>query len=254
MSYELELFGLIVLLYLYDSSVLLFANEGVLCATARGEWQAALGSRGFVLAGRTLCMLNPFTPHHPAVQLSWRFDPSERAAPAPDVALAPDAAPGDWARQVRSLASLKYYSLTAGVALFVLLPLGLFSALRGWVLLPAVVLIYLAIALALVRLRGLGALGEERPMRFWPFAFECIACPPFGVNLIRRRALMMRIDEPLPLAAARLLDAPGWEAFEAQCRARLDDALVQAAPDSEEARRLTLRKQWLSTLVRHDAH
>lgn len=243
MSSELQFFGLIVLLYLYDSSALLFANEAVITGSGGRSWHAQTGWTGYTLAGRTLCVLNPFTPHRPAVRLSWQLDGSERITHD-----------GRWLAEVQRLETLAPFTALTGVALFLLLPLALFTSLRLYALVPAVALFYLGLGLALRRLRKLPGRDGETAAQFGLFAFECLACPPFGVNLLRRRTLTLRIAEPLPIAAVRLLDAHGWEVLKLHCHGRLDEALDQALPDSEEEHRLESRKQWLASLERDNTH
>jgi len=61
--------------------------------------------------------------------------------------------------------------------------------------------------------------------------------------------LSRRIPEPLPLAGARLLDAPSWDQLRSRCVARLDDALRITAEESTESKSLEAQKQRLRELV-----
>ena len=76
------LFGLAVFFYLYDSTVLLYSNEAVLACDSRRRWSAATGMAGFLLAGRTLCLLNPFTPHWPSFRLRWDYHSLAQTPPS----------------------------------------------------------------------------------------------------------------------------------------------------------------------------
>jgi len=237
MSYEAELLALAVLFYLYDSSVLLYSNEAVLTADAAGRWSATMGWTGFVIAGRSLCMLNPFTPQRPAFRLSWDFDGLEREGQT--IA---------WALRAQEFKILAPTTLISWAALFVLLPLGMFTALGAYAVVPALVLLYGSTLLALFHLR------RKRTVlfggrRFLGLAFECLACPPFAVNIVRRTTLAEKIAEPVPLAAVRLLDAEGWAALRDKCLSRVDDAMQRAADDPEECRLLEAQKQRLSALA-----
>lgn len=234
MSYEAELLALAALLYLFDSSVLLYSNEGVLTCDRVGRWSVSTGWIGFVLAGRSLCMLNPFTPHRPSFRLHWDFS----ALPAGDPR---------WSELAKPLMRLKYMTLAAAVALFVMLPIGLLTALGFYAVIPAVVVLYGSLVWALIRLyRQKILLGRGK--RFLGFAFECLACPPFGVNMIRRITLADRITEPLPVAGARLLDAPQWSELQARCLARLDEAGRLGSGDGAEQQDLEAQKGRLKAL------
>ncbi len=237
MSYEAELLILAVLLYLYDSSILLYANEGVLTCNRRGRWSAKGGWVGFVLAGRSLCMLNPFTPHHPAFRLNW------------DLKVLPAGNP-DWTELAHAVMPLGPWMLAAAAALFVILPLGLLTALGAYAVIPAVVLLYGSIVWALVRLYRRRVL-PSRNKRFFGFAFECLACPPFGVNMIRRITLADRVTEPLPVAGARLLDAAQWAGLQARCLERLDEADRIDAGDGAARQALEAQRSRLNALGPH---
>lgn len=237
MSYEVELLGLAVIFYLYDSSVLLYSNESVFTCDSTRRWSATFGLTGFVLAGRTLCALNPFTPHRPSFRLSWEFE------------ALPESADPSWADRAQKYHRLTPWSLTGWAALFVLLPLGMFTPLGRYAVIPAIVCLYGSTFLALFELRRCESLVTLNRKRFWGFAFECIACPPFAVNMVRRITLAGRIAEPVPLAAVRLLSAERWEALRRQCMSRLDDASQLLAKDSAELKALEAQKQRLSALV-----
>jgi hypothetical protein len=225
---------LALLLYLYDSSVLLHSNEGVLTCDRDGHWSASTGWIGFVLRGRSLCLLNPFTPHRPSFRLNWNFE----ALPAGDPR---------WSELAKPIMALGPLTLAAAVALFVLLPLGLLTALRAYAVIPAVVLLYGSLVWALIRLyRRKLLLGRRQ--RFLGFAFECLACPPFGVNMVRRITLADRINEPLPVAGARLLAAPQWAELQTRCLARIDEAGLLDPEDSAENAALEAQKSRLKAL------
>jgi hypothetical protein len=238
LSYEVELLGLAVIFYLCDSSLLLFSNEGVLTIDGAHRWSAPPGWVGLVLAGRRVCMLNPFTPHHPAFRLSWRFDALE---PATDDL--------SWPGRVQELRALAPLTLTAGLSLFVLLPVGLLSPLRALLVVPAIILLYTSIGIALLQLHRRNVYATAGRWRFIGFAFECLACPPFGVNMIRRLTLAERISEPLPLAGARLLVGERWTELRDQCVLRLEDALQVAVDDPNQTKALEAQRERLKGLT-----
>jgi hypothetical protein len=236
LSYEIGLFGLAVFFYLYDSTVLLYSNEAVLVCDFRRRWSAATGTAGFLLAGRTLCVLNPFTPHRPSFRLRWEFN---SLTPAPQ---------SQWMERAQELKVLAPSTLTAGIALYVLLPLGMFTALGAFAVIPALFLLYGSVIVSLFLVRRRGILIAPGGTRFLSLAFECMACPPFAVNLVRRSTLAHRIAEPLPLAAVRLLDAVRWTALRNLCVARIDDALQPVAAESDEEKSLHAQRRRLLEL------
>jgi hypothetical protein len=236
LSYEIGLFGLAVFFYLYDSTVLLYSNEAVLSCDMRRHWSAATGMAGFLLAGRTLCVLNPLTPHRPSFRLRWEFNSLAQTTQS------------QWMDRANELKVLTPTTLSAGIGLYVLLPLGMFTALGAYAVIPALVLLYGSIIVSLFLVRRRKILVAPGGTRFLSLAFECMACPPFGVNMVRRTTLGLGIAEPLPLAAVRLLDAEGWATLQAFCIARIEDALQSAAPESDEEKSLQAQRQRLLEL------
>jgi hypothetical protein len=238
LSYEVELLALAVLFYLYDSSVLLYSNEAILTYDRAQRWTATTGWIGFVLAGRSLCLLNPFTPYRPSFRLGWDFSRLE-----------PETQDREWPKRAQQFKRIAPLTVTAGIALFLLLPLGMFTEFGRYAVISAVVLLYGSILLALFQLRRKQIPAAVGLRHFWGFAFECLACPPFAVNMIRRITLRDRIAEPLPLAAVRLLDADRWAELRDRCISRIDEAIQRVGEDSHEQKALEAQKQRLSILV-----
>lgn len=238
MSYEVELLALAVIFYLYDSSALLYSNEAILTCDGARRWSATTGWVGFVLAGRSLCVLNPFTPYRPSFRLGWDFNRLE-----------PESKDREWPKRAQDFKSIAPLTVTAGIALFLLLPLGMFTGFGRYAVIFAVVLLYGSILLALFQLRRKRILAAMGRRHFWGFAFECLACPPFAVNMVRRITLADRIAEPVPLAAVRLLDADRWAELRERCISRIDDAIQRVGEDSQEQKALQAQKQRLSGLV-----
>lgn len=239
LSYEVQLFLLAVLFYLYDASVLLYSNEAILTCVGAQRWTAATGWADFGFAGRALCVLNPLTPHRPSFRLNWDLQ-----------SLTSGTGDQRWSERTRQLKVLGPMTLAAGAALYVLLPLGLFTALGPYAILPALVLLYGSTMLALRHVHRHGLLAASGRKSFAGFAFECLACPPFAVNMVRRITLANRISEPLPIAAVRLLDAEGWAHLRTHCLSRIDDALRLVDEDSTDERILEAQKERLSGLVK----
>ncbi len=224
-------------LYLYDSSALLYRNEALLSCSASGRWHAAFGWTRFVIAGRSLVMLNPFTVGQPAFRLQWQFEAAVSAAPDTG-----------WQTMARRLIGLRWSARGAACGLFVLLPLGLFTPLGAGAIWAAVLFIYGSAIFGVIHLwilkdsLGLTAAG------YAALAFECLVCPPFAANMIRRIALRQRITESFPHAAANLLRGEQRLRARAQCEARLDEVII-AVEGPGDAAALQARKaqisQWL---------
>jgi hypothetical protein len=238
LSYELELFALAVILYLYDSSVLLYSNEAVLACNRTRGWSAPTGWISFEWAGRSLCVLNPLTPGRPSFRLHWDFRSSKTGDEDPS-----------WSSRAEEFKVLAPFCLAAGISLYILLPLGMFTRLGTYAIVPALILLYGSILLALIQLRRRNSVLAIGGKRFWGIVFESIACPPFAVNMVRHITLADRINDPLPLAAVRLLDEAQWSRLRERCLSIIDDEIQRVADDSVELMALESQKKRLSNLV-----
>jgi hypothetical protein len=239
LSYEIELIALAAFFYLYDSSVLLYSNEAVLSCDPAKRWHVTMGDSGLVLAGRSLCILNPLTPFRPSFRLNWSFHAEE--------AVMTDRS---WSLRAEEFAAIAPFTLTAGIALYGLLPLGMFTSLGSYAVIPALLVLYGSILLGLVQLRRKKSLAILGRKRFWGIVFDCLACPPFGVNMVRHVTLADRITEPLPRGAVRLLADAQWHRLRERCESRIDNAISLAAEGSTERAGLEAQKKRLSELER----
>jgi hypothetical protein len=238
-SYETELVALAIVLYLFDSTLMLYVNEAVLIQDGSGQWAAATGWERFGIGGRLMYVLNPFTPNRPSFRLSWSY----HALPAAPAAVQ------SWSECAAHLRPLALIGPLVALGLFVALPVGLFTAAGSYAVIPALVLIYgsaLAGLILLYRRRSAAALSAKR---FAAIALECLLCPPLAVNILRRTTLGMRIREDVPSAGARLLPAESWARLREHCLRRLE-AAIQSLPDgAREISSLQAQQQRLRELA-----
>ncbi len=205
---------MVLAFYLQDSLLALAPNEAALVRGGRGRWHAAFGLRGWKLAGREWLLPNPFTPHRPLFRLAWRMEASPPPAPrAAELKVPPD------------IDRLRPFVFVAALALFVLLPLGLFSRAGPLLAIAAVALLYLNNLVALgLAYRWRDRLGVDR-RRLVPMALECLACAPYGLNLVRRLCALANPQEDFTRAARRLLSAEELRAAHRHCLDRIDEQI-----------------------------
>lgn len=228
LSTEALLMLVAVALYLLDSLLLLSSNEAVLVRGWRGRWFARFGLDRWRLSGKEPYLSNPATPHFPLWRLRWSFDGPTAGAPAPTrlVAVPP------------ALERIKLHVLVSLVSIFVLVPIVLFYPVPIEYPIAVVALLYLNIVVALIRLFRVRAHFRLSSGQFAVLAFECMACPPFSVNLVRKLCLRLEADEDFVAAAARLLAAEALRAVDAQCLRRVDEQIDYAEEGSERMRKL----------------
>lgn len=206
-------------LYLYDALLLLEADEMVLVQRA-GIWQPVFGANGWKLARREPLMPNPLSPWQPLARVRWSFeqglaDGSALAAtPAlPAVALAP----------------------RIGVALlwaivFFALPLCLFVFRHTVGTLLVIASLYAAVVFVLLGLRREAVAFGLPSGRFRMMCIECIACPPFAINAVRRVTLAAPARAELTWIAAQAGRAGRLEALRAQLARRVAEQ-IEAEPE-----------------------
>lgn len=201
-------------LYWYDSFLLLARNEAVLVRGWRNRWRAGFGANGLKLGAREPYLPNPLTPHWPLFRLSWSLEGDSPEARVARPLQVPD-----------EIALLQPFAMGSGLLLFMVLPIVLFLPLGFAFLVGTVAALYLNILVAL----GLVFWRRRRlhlsSKQFAGQAFECLVCPPFSVNLIRRLCAKIPVDESFTAATARLVPGEGLAAVNAQCLIRLEEQM-----------------------------
>jgi hypothetical protein len=230
---EMLLMAMAISLYLYDSALLLYVNEGIVSPAGPGRWLVRFGSRRVRLLNKELFIPHPLLPHRPLFRLDWRC-PSKASA-----------GPCDWAAMRTALKPLAPMVWAMAFALFLLLPLGLFTRLGDPLAIAALLVLYLNMLAALAWLwlkRGaLGIAGKRLAL----LSFESLVCCPLGLNIVRKISLELRVDQDLVIAARRLQTAEEWNATRAELIARLDEEMGDEADDPARLAVLRLSRQQL---------
>ena len=225
---------LVVGLYLYDSMMLLYCNEGVLIPAGKG-WKVRLGFREPRIRGKELFIPAPWLPHRPVFRLAWRFEGNS-----------PQAAMEDWEARKKMPLPMMALVWSTAVALFLLLPLGFFTRLGHGMLLAALVLLYLSIVSMLAYLwfhRNKMNLSNRQVAKF---AFEYLTCPPFALNVVRALSSSQKFGEDLVTAARRLQDPDHWAATRQQLTLRLDEEIELEDEGSERIAKLQAHRRKLA--------
>ncbi|GHA72833.1 hypothetical protein [Cognatilysobacter bugurensis] len=161
-------------LYLYDSAMLLYADEIVLTRGRRG-WCVSSGS-GYTLDRRFPVLGQPWAPWRPQFRERW-----DRTAVAE--------APRDDAAFYSALRPLQWASALQFVWLFAALPAVLFLRAPIETLLVLAIAVYAtsgaAVAFAVGQRDRLGLTKRA----LLTFATDVLACPPFAINAARKACL-----------------------------------------------------------------
>jgi hypothetical protein len=223
-------------IYLFDSSLLLHCNEGVLFSARKNRWQVGFGSHRVRLRGKELFMPNPFTPHRPLFRLSWQFDQAALEKP------------NDWSARTKPYRGFAPFIYGVAVGLFILLPVGLLLKLNEIFLLAILALIYVQILAAIVLMwfkrRALGL----NKTRFSMLAFESLVCPPLALNLVRKLSRFVSIKADLVSEANGLQAQTNWKHTQANLLIRLNEEIEEESTSSIRSTALLKRRTQLESL------
>lgn len=203
-------------LYLYDSARLLHSNEGVLAATLGGRWSLHFGAEHYTLRGKQPFVPNPLLPHRPVFPLRW----NQLLAPATPAAqrwTPPPFSP------YKVLAPLVWLM---ALALFGLIPAGLFSRYGNLAVAAGILLFYATALLALAYVWFKRGALKLTGRQVGALAFESLTCPPFALNLVRHISWRAAPAEELVSAARRLLRKDDWAATLPAVIKRVDNAIA----------------------------
>ncbi len=205
-------------LYLYDALLLLRHDELVLVQSARGRWRPAFGANGWKIAGQEPWLPNPLAPWQALAKLRWK--------PEQGLAEPTTAAPG--MPRIGRVPRIGVGLLM--LTMFVALPLCLFVLRHTAVTLAMIAAMYACIAAVLLGLRRDALAQGLAPGAFLLLALECVACPPFCVNAVRRVSLRVAPRLTLADVAAQEAAAGRLDELKRQLRVRVDEQ-IEALPD-----------------------
>lgn len=191
--YVLLLFA-IVLIYVLDCLVLLYANEAIVKSREAG-WRVDFGSTQTWVGGKRVYLLNPFTPLAAIYRTHWKVGGS--------LPQAEESALTDWAQHRRLISRLDArVAATAWVVLVILPTAMLLYGPQGFLIGAA--LSWLVVIVLLIRFADCRRALDLSRGEFALLAFECLACPPCAVNLLRKLSLRYRINVDLVAVVAGL--------------------------------------------------
>jgi hypothetical protein len=228
-SHESQLMAIAIGLYLLDCCLLLRRDEGLVIAGPRGTWRAKLSSEDHGWMGRYLYLANPLTPHRAIFKL--RLSAFDLAGTSSTT----------WSALRSMLSPVVPFMCVTAFGLYGLVPLGLFTRLGSVCVLFGAILTYAGAIGAIWWLFRHRKAAGLTTARFAKLAFECIVCPPFNVNLVRRLTAAHLVNEPWPVAAQRLLSQAEWDHLITICAERIE-AEVESEPEGS-ARAEALRAQ-----------
>ncbi len=226
---EVLLMTVAVGIYLFDAALLLYRNEAVLFPVRTGKYSVAFSPGWGQLLGKSVYLPNPLMPHRPLYRLSWQ---------ARTTSVSSATGQPNWEKRYQNLSTLFPFIWAMFIALFVLLPVGLFTQVGHAVLLVAIAMLYLNALVVLVLLfRGRHQLGMTGK-RFAAIAFESLVCIPCALNLVRKISLAVPVREDLLDAGKRLLAPDDFRLVLETVAAQITEDMDMEDPLSDRHREL----------------
>lgn len=200
--------------YLFDSAMLLYANELVYAET-NGKWVFAYPESRWQMLGKNLYLPNPLTPDSPLFRVCWFVSGSSELQEDQDALQ----------HFIRTLNPLRHMTLGLLVLLLAGLPLVLFFFGTGAGLLILLGAVYFTISAMLIQTyrqrEELGLPGKT----FAKLAFDSLACAPFALNLVRKLTLRRSlVEDPISFAHQVFDDATFARLVSVLCN-RVDEEL-----------------------------
>jgi len=217
LSAELQLFMLAVGLYVFDSMLLLFPNEGILTPVGKSRWHVAFGSDNTRMGGKEVLFPNLFLLHRPIFRLSWDCE---------GVAQQDQPTSFDWNKHREIFRGLIFPVYCIGIAQFLVFPYVIFFFLTDLSIVLFLAYLYgsIFIALFLVYRKREGFHLSKK--KFLSLGFECVVCPPVAVNLIRKISVgIPDLVQDLLVVSQTLLEGEDWNRTRDQFISRLSEAI-----------------------------
>lgn len=218
--------------YLYDSALLLHGNEALLSPASGGRWVACFGSDAFPVRGRDPFLPNPLLPHRPLYRFSWITE-----------GLVGPSRP--WGARRNVYAGLTPFIWVMMMALFVAIPLGLFTGLGNLAIAAGIILFYSTAMAALAVVWFRRKEYDLTPRRFLSLAFEWLTCPPFALNMVRHLSLASSPREDLLAVVDQCLEGAGRAKALKQIATRVRNEIYWEDEGTLRARILNSHLQYL---------
>lgn len=213
LSFEALLLYGVLALYLFDSGMLLYANELVFVRDEFAAWRLNCRRIDWLLLGRRPCAPNPLRPDIAVFRVYW-LDADQR----------PREVAGTLDTLLAALEPLRYLLIALLVLFFVWLPIILILYGSGPQLLGLFAIVYLNIVAILVFIFRNRRLLQVSNGTYLALSFESLACPPFALNLLRKITLRLVDADPIRLAEKRFDQDDFRDLIELVCR-RIDEQL-----------------------------
>ena len=206
--------------YLYDSCMLLYANE-LIFIRANDRWDFVSPGNNYLLLGKSPYFPNPLTPHKMVFRVYW----SDSGQHNPNNMESLE-------RFMSSLIELQYIVIILLALFFLLLPLVLLFYGSGSQLLWVFALIYINIGVMLTQVYRRKEILMISTRKFILLLLESFLCAPFALNILRKLSLHRTLyGDPIKFAQNSFDKTTFYNLIDVVCR-KIDEQLELIEIDS----------------------
>ena len=235
----LVIMGTICLIYIYDSTYLLYRNEAIVIAKFRNRFAIKLGSPSYTLFGRCVYIPNPLFAHRPIYRILW--DAGNTGA-----SLGSSCINEIGKFKLLKLAPCMWLMLFAS---FVLLPIGFYVSHGLYLVIGVVVYFYLTIILLIVFLAIDKKILGINTIHFIGICFESLVCAPCALNIIKKSASANRVRADLIQLSRGLLSPSNLADFYHEFLTNIDAQLMVEQEGSSRYERLKTYRQTVMSQI-----
>lgn len=217
----------IYLFYISNSLKLLHNNQLILCMTL-GKWKVICPDSQWQILRKTPYLFNPFLANSPIFCGTWS---TATEANNIEAAIAID-------EFVNALSPLNYFVIILFVMMCLCIPLALLTYGTGFVFLSMMLITYTTILVMLAVLYTKRTELGLSQRNYFSIAFDCIVCPPYAINLIRKITWQYKVKFNLIEFAVSKLNRDDFSKLVQGLILRLDEQLLNEDVNSVRCEKL----------------
>lgn len=223
--------------YLFDSFKLLHHNQLIICREYRG-WKIICPDSSWQILRKIPYIFNPFLPNFSIFCGNW--------------SAAADASNVDVSTKLDEFSDavypLNYFVMILLAMMCIFMPLTLFYYGAGFVFFTITLSTYTVILIMLAVLYTKKSKLGLSSKNYLSAVFDCVACPPFAINLVRKITWQYKIDfSPIEFATNKL-SREDLSKFSKLLISRLDEQLLFEDDNTDRSEKLKAYKCKLSEL------
>jgi hypothetical protein len=215
----------IIVLYIFDSFLLIYSNE-IILLTKKEKWYFNFPNKNAQMMRKFLYVLSPLNPTEGVFRVFWPVTAIE--VENEDI--------NNVVILNLELTALRYATFFLFFLFFVILPIIILNYGSGIQLLCLILFIYFTISIMLFQIWRKKDKLYLSNATFLKISFDSLMCAPFAINLYRKITLNYSVISDPIYFAYNLFDADSYENFTKELSKRIDERLITEDVESTRYR------------------